>query len=150
MRPISRLLLIVLLLFNAVGGFFGSISLLVETSGARFQITPELLKNSPFNDYLVPGILLLLINGILPAVAGLGLIFHRPLRPLPGLPFWRGQFWGWSLAFASGVGLMVWIAVQIAMIGFWRENPIQAVYGGLGLAITVLTQLPAVQRFYRL
>jgi hypothetical protein len=149
-QAIFRILLIFLLLFNAVGAYFGSISMLLDPSGAMLHVTPDMLRGSPFKDFLAPGIILLLANGILPTVAGLGLILRKPALPLPGLPFWQDRLWAWSLAFASGVGLMIWITVQIILLGYWPEFPIQGVYGGLGIVITVLALLPSVRAFYKI
>ncbi len=147
MQTLLRWLLIFLLLFNAAGAFFGGISLLLDPSGGRIQLPLILLDGSPFRDYFLPGVFLILINGILPLTAAAGLILRRPRASLPLFP---RQHWSWTLALLAGIGLIVWIAVQIALLGYWKENPIQALYGILGIAIAALTLLPALRRFYRL
>ena len=47
--------------FGAVGGGLG---LVLEPSGANLGIPLELLENSPFATYLIPGIVLLTVNGL--------------------------------------------------------------------------------------
>jgi hypothetical protein len=37
-----------------------------------------------------------------------------------------------------GASLVVWIAVQVAMVGYRGDPPLQAIYGGLGVAILAL------------
>ncbi len=142
------LLLIFLLFFNAIGAFYGSISMLLDPSGSKLQMPLERLEGSPFHDYFMPGVILLLVNGVLPLVAAIGLYFRRPEKPMPGLPFWEKRLWAWSLAFAAGLGLVIWIGVQVLMIGYWKDIPIQAVYGTLGLVILGLTLLPQVRNYY--
>ena len=40
-------------------------------------------------------------------------------------------------AFVVGVALLIWVAVEIAIIGYSNEPPLQAVYLTLGVAITL-------------
>jgi hypothetical protein len=148
-KSIPRWLLIFLLFFNAIGAYYGSYHFLTDPTGTSLQAPLDMLNGSIFKDFFIPGILLLLANGILPTLAGLGLILHRPQKPLLGFAILKNHHWAWSLALISGLGLLVWIAVQIAMIGYWKSPPFQAVYGGLGLVITALTLLPSVRDFYR-
>ncbi len=142
-------MLIFLLFFNAIGAFYGSYHFITDPTGASLQAPVDMLNGSIFKDFFVPGILLLLVNGILPTVAGIGLILRRPPQPLPGFSLLNNYHWAWSLALISGLGLLIWIGVQIAMIGYWKEPPFQAVYAGLGLVITAFTLLPNVRNFYR-
>jgi len=147
-KSIPRWLLIFLLFFNAIGAFYGSYHFLTDPTGASLQAPLDMLNGSIFKDFFIPGILLLLVNCILPSVAGFGLILRRPQKPLPGFAMLNNHHWAWSLALLSGLGLVIWIGVQIAMLGYWKEPPIQAIYGGLGLAITALTLLPSVRKYY--
>jgi hypothetical protein len=124
--------------------------MLLDPSGSKLQMSLENLDGSIFKDYSVPGIILLLVNGVLPTIAGIGLIWRRPLKPLSGFSILKNHHWAWSLSLISGLGLMVWIGVQIAMIGYWTDMPIQAVYGILGLLITVLTLIPSVHHHYKI
>lgn len=147
MKALLRNLLIFLLLFNAVGAFYGGTSFLLDPSGGSLHISTDLLGNSPFNDYFWPGVILLLVNGLLPLVAGLGLLLKKNRT---GLPVLKKYHWAWSLALASGLGLMTWIGVQIAMLGYWKEFPIQAVFATLGMLITTLALLPQVRQQYKI
>ena len=149
MKTFPRWLLILLLLTNALGAFFGGLSLMLDPTGAGLQMTTEVLKDAPFQDFFVPGLLLFLFIGVLPFVAALGLIFKDPWMPAPMLPFWRNRHWAWVLAFASGVGLIIWIVVQMLMIGYWGEIAFQPLYLGLGLMITLLALFPPVQQLYK-
>lgn len=134
-----RWLLILLLLFLSAGAFYGSIVMLLDPSGKLLHTTTAMLEGSPFGNFLFPGLILLVFNGVLPFIAAIGLIVRKPAVPLPWLPWFTTQHWAWTLALASGFILIIWIAVQIAMIGYWSGVPIQAVYGGLGVVILVLS-----------
>jgi hypothetical protein len=40
-------------------------------------------------------------------------------------------------AFLVGVALLIWVAVEISIIGYSNEPPLQAIYAALGVAITL-------------
>jgi len=58
-------------------------------------------------------------------------------------PF-KGMRWSWMAAISFGVALMVWIAVQVVMIG--AGSWLQPLYFGVGLAILLLSLAPWVRR----
>jgi hypothetical protein len=84
----------------------------------------SMLAGSPFDDFLLPGLILLLVLGIVPLCVSWGL--------------WRPRPWAWHGSVFVGASLVVWIAVQVAMVGYRGDPPLQAIYGGLGVAILAL------------
>ncbi len=150
-QSIPRYLLIFLLFFNALGAYYGSYMFISDPTGGAIQMPLDKLQGTPFNDYLIPGIILLLVNGIFPTIAGIGLILRQPMKPILGIYFFKKQLWAWSLALLSGMGLMIWIAVQIAMINHGAPMDIlQIIYGVLGFLIAGLSLQPSVQRYYKI
>jgi hypothetical protein len=77
--------------------------LIVVPTGSLLQMPPDMLKATPFDDFLLPGVMLFLVIGV-GHVAG-GVLTMR-----------RHRFAGYSGA-ALGFGLMIWIFVQVNMIG---------------------------------
>ncbi len=65
MNKYFRLFSIILLFFLAVNAIGGSLFLIVDPSGEAIGIPIELLDGTPFNNYLIPGLILLFANGIL-------------------------------------------------------------------------------------
>ncbi len=55
---------ILLLLFNGTGAFYGGIGLITDPSGDSIKLSIDLLDHTPFNNYLIPGIILLCVNGV--------------------------------------------------------------------------------------
>jgi len=60
-----RIFAIILLLFLALNAIGGGLLLIADPSGNAIRIPVELLQGTPFSDYLIPGIILVLANGIL-------------------------------------------------------------------------------------
>jgi hypothetical protein len=78
-RPVA----IFLLAFLALGAFVGAVPMIVRPYSNQWGVMPlSLLQYSPFHSYLIPGILLLVSNGLLPLWV-LWLLLRR--KPLYGL-----------------------------------------------------------------
>ena len=61
----TRIVAIVALMFLGVSGVIGAIPLIVNPGGEPWSMPQSLLQYSPFRSYLVPGIILLVANGLL-------------------------------------------------------------------------------------
>lgn len=118
-------------LFIGLGAVGGGLGLILKPSGANLGIPLELLKNSPFSTYLVPGIVLLMVNGLGSLVGA-------------AASFTRYRYAG-ETAMALGVFLVAWIILQVYWIAAFHW--IHALYLGLGLLELVLGWLlPKVLR----
>lgn len=110
-----------------VSALFGGGMLILDPSGARLAIPLSYLDGSPFGDYLVPGLVLFTAFGV-----GSLVVMYTVLRRLR---------FAWLAALGLGAAQVVWILVQIAIIG--EINGLHLVYGGLGLALAVLAASPS-------
>lgn len=123
MKTFLKILAIFILLYIGLGALYGSWMLLSDTSGGNFYLSADLLKHSPFHDYLIPGIILLLFNGLLPLFIVVSVFRktknHPRLVILQGLiligwltvellinPAFFVPFLHYSL-YASGIGLVI-------------------------------------------
>ena len=115
-----------LLAFGAVnafgGGYYG-------LSGAK-GVPTEWLKGSPFPDYFVPSLILLVVVG--------GSFIVAAMAVFAGLRIAR------FAALAAGLVVLGWLAVQLAIIGYvsWMQ-PTTAIAGVLVLVLGSL--LPQAQ-----
>jgi hypothetical protein len=100
----------------------GGLGLIFEPSGADVGIPLELLENSPFSSYLIPGMVLFTINGLGSLVGA-------------AASFTRYRYAGES-AMALGVFLVAWIILQVYWIAFFHW--LHALYLGLGVLEFVL------------
>ena len=66
MKNVLKIISIIILCFLSFGAFYGSYVLITEPSGANFDWTVDLLKGTPFKDFLIPGLILLFANGLFP------------------------------------------------------------------------------------
>lgn len=143
-RPTSASLLIALMAFQAVSALGGGAAMLVAPRGGGLPL--EMLAGSPFETFLIPGLLLFFVLGVLPAIATWALLARPRWAAMAPLERTFGAHWSWPFAGALGIALVVFIAVEATMIGgHW----LQGLYGGVGLALLALTLWPATRGYYR-
>jgi len=121
--------------FQGLSGIAGGIGLVMDPTGRLIQMPLEWLKSSPFNDYLIPGVILLTILGVFPLY-----VFYALLKK-------QRSAWFGSLFVA--IALIIWIGVEILIIGYYSQPPLQLIYLIVGMAILILVLLPSVQNCYR-
>ena len=107
---------------TAIGAIPAGIGYLMDTSGAGMGASPELLANSPLDSFLLPGLFLLLVNGI---ANGAGAI----------LSFTRNKYAGHT-GLILGLVLSLWIIIQVAWISL--ISPLQPIFLVIGLINTFL------------
>lgn len=77
------------------------------------------LDNTPFGNFFVPGLVLLLLFGLLPSVVSYGLYTRRK--------------WAWPAAIAVALALLVWVLIEVA-VGFSRPT----IYLNVGTSIGIM------------
>src|ERR1035438_2565973 len=114
---IVRAIALVTLAFLGVGAVAGGAILILDPSGKLLQMPLSILDHSPFHSFLIPGIILLVANGILSL-----LIMIPVIRRTPGNGLW--------VAF-QGCVLTGWITIEVIMVrlAVWPHS----VYWAIGL-----------------
>ena len=120
MHRIFRIFAIILLLFNAIFALFGGWGLMSDPSGASMQMPMSYLEHSPFEDFLVPGIILFITNGL----------FSLLFAVLALLKFMN---YSWLVIF-QGFILVGWLIVQIIMIRVFY-GPLHVLYLSVGILL---------------
>jgi hypothetical protein len=115
---------IVLDLFLGVGALGGGAALMVGPQGEIIPLPVSALTGSPFANYFVPGAILFVMLGIAPLAAAVLTWRRHRVAPL--------------MAFVVGAVLLTWLVVQIAIIGYSNNPPLQAMYLALGISMTLL------------
>ncbi len=86
-----------------IGAAVSGMLFIIRPSGELLQAPVEMLAGSPFRDFFIPGIILFLVNGIGQLLAGVITLRRHRCAAFTGAVF--------------GIGLMIWIFVQVNMIG---------------------------------
>jgi hypothetical protein len=125
-EPLVRVAKIVLALevVLSIGALGGGLILILAPRGEILPLPLSALAGSPFDTYFVPGLILFGVLGFGPLFAACLAWMRHPLAPIA--------------AFIVGAGLLVWVAVEVAIIGYSNEPPLQAIYGVLAVAILLV------------
>ena len=102
--------------FIGLGAVGGGLGLIWDPTGAKFGMPLEMLKYSPFSDFLIPGIILLMVNGVGSLIGSL----HS----------FKLKQYASDIAIALGVFLVAWIVIQIYWIHSFHW--LHALYLSLG------------------
>ena len=107
-----RIFIIILQIFIALGAFGGAYGFISDSTGQSMGMTTTILKDTPFRDFLIPGIILLLVNGMGSTLGALLFLFKHFTAPF--------------FAMLLGFALITWIIVQMNMVEFfWLQLPIE-------------------------
>jgi len=97
-----RITTISLLLLTAMNASVAGVLFIKDPSGHKMGMSVSYLKDSPFNSYLIPGIVLLIINGLLNFIAAFFVFKKKPFALL--------------LVIIQGILLCGWIVIQVIMV----------------------------------
>lgn len=115
----------ILQLLVGLSAVIPGVMLVIYPSGELLQAPLEMLNGSPFKSFLIPGIILLVVNGGCQLIAAILTLRHHSLSSLVGAVF--------------GIGLMIWIFIQVNMIG--GKHILQYSYFFIGVIETSLAFL---------
>lgn len=114
---VLRASLLLIQTFNGISGVVGGFMLIRDPSGTGLRMPLSWLKGTPFSDYLVPGIVLLVVNG---------------LGNLAGTIFTLFKYkHAGKIAAFFGAFMMIWIISQVSWIGY--RSGLQPLYFITGL-----------------
>lgn len=145
--PFTCKLLVLIHIILGIGAIFGGLVLIIDPSGRLIKMPITLLQKSPFNNFLIPGIILLLILGIMPLIVSYALITRRNWKVATRLNIFIEMHWSWTYSLYIGFALIIWITMEAYFIG--QMAAIHVFYLFLGLLIQAVTVLPPVQRYFR-
>ena len=119
-----RIVLAALLTFVGLGGVFGGIQMLVDPY-QPMGMTPHMIIRTPFDTYAVPGVLLLVLLGLVPLALAVAVLLRTPFATV--------------CAGVFGLGLLAWIGTQWVLTDarLW----LQPVLFTVGLAVVVVAAL---------
>jgi hypothetical protein len=131
--------------FLSLNGLGGGIVFLLKPDGSMMGMSTDWLARTPFNNFLIPGILLFILNGIFPLIALIGLITRKESRLLNSLNVLKDRHWAWTFTLYSGIITISWIIVQQLIAEYFVLQPIITAVGLINLVVALL---PRIQKIY--
>lgn len=147
-RPLSVKALIFLHVFLGIGAVSGGLAfILAPTGNDNYLGMPfSFLENTPFDSFLIPGILLFTVLGVFPLVLAYWLFRKTPSKFGEVLNVFKDKHWSWGFSLYVGFALIIWITVQVYFLQ--AVGGLHLFYIAYALLILIATLWPNVQRHY--
>jgi hypothetical protein len=110
-----------LLLFTAINAAVAGVLFIIDPSGNKMGMSVSYIKDSPFNSYLIPGIVLLIVNGLQNFIAAYFVFKKKSFASL--------------LVIIQGILLSGWIVVQVIMVK--DISPLHIIMFTIGTILTL-------------
>jgi hypothetical protein len=122
------------------------LSLLNDPSGNGIGLSLDVLKNTPFKNFFIPGLFLLVVLGLIPLITLYGLLTRKWLNWARKINWDKKFHWSNAFSFYIGILLILWINMQL-YFGIVYNN-LHFSYTILGVLIIILSQFPATKKDY--
>ena len=143
----TRNVLLFLLAFLGLGATFGGGVLIISPSGKLFGMPLSMLENSPFNSFLIPGIILFLVLGLVPLLLVFALLKTPNFKWAEKLNFFNDMHWSWTFTIYVAFALIGWIQIEMLFLG--GAHWLQTFYMFLAVSIIFTALLPQVTDLYK-
>jgi hypothetical protein len=143
----ARNILLVLLAILGLGAIGGGGVLIISPTGKLIGMPLSMLDKSPFNSFLIPGIVLFTILGIVPYVIIFSLLKKTECRLAEKFNFFNDMHWSWTYSVYVAFSLIIWI--QIEMVFLQAVSWLHTFYMFLAIAIIFVALFPQVRNLYK-
>ena len=116
LKKLPRIIILFLLILNGCGAIFAGYCFIREPNGSLIGMDKSILVHSPFKDFLIPGIILFVFNGLSSLI-----VLWQLLRNATHLGYFL---------FIQGILSCGWIVVQMIMLRSF--NILQVIFGLIG------------------
>lgn len=137
-----------MLAFLGLSAIGGGGALIICPSGKLLGDLPlSILERSPFNDFLVPGIILFVVLGIIPILLVFALLKKPDSVLAERLNFFKDMHWAWSFSIYVAFALIIWI--QVETIYIQGVGWLQTFYMFYAIPLIFVALLPQVRNLYK-
>ncbi|NID13471.1 hypothetical protein [Fibrivirga algicola] len=145
-NPNSTVLLY-LLGFLGLGAIGGGGLFILSPSGKLFGMPLSMLDTSPFPDFLIPGIILFVVLGLIPCGLVVALLKKPVSKLAERINFFSDMHWTWTGTVYVAFALIIWL--QAEMMFLQAVGWLHTLYMVWAIAILFFALLPDVRGLYR-
>ena len=139
---------LILLGFLAIGAIGGSVVLIISPTGELLGIPLSDFNNIPFNSFLIPGIILFSVLGVIPSFLVIALIKKPTSKIAERINVFKDMHWSWTFSIYIAFALIGWIHIQLIFLQgvvHWLHT----FYMLYAILILIVALLPRVRQLYQ-
>jgi hypothetical protein len=137
-----------LLSFLGLSAIIGGGALILSPSGKLLGGLPlSILRTSPFQDFLIPGIILFTVLGLAPCLLVFALLKKQESKIATYFNVFKDMHWAWSYSVYVSFALIIWI--QVETIYIQGVSWLQTFYMLLSIPLILVALLPGVRNAYK-
>ena len=145
---ITRNIFLIVLGFLSIGAIGGGVVLIISPTGELMGLPVSSFKNMPFNSFLIPGIILFLVLGLVPLLLIIALLKKPESKLAEQINVFKDMHWSWTYSIYIAFTLICWIHIQLIFLQsgvFWLHT----FYMLYAIVIIIIALLPQIRNFYK-
>ena len=134
--------------FLALGAIGGGIVLIISPDGGILGLPLSAFKNMPFTSFLIPGIILFSILGVVPLLLIIALLKKPVWRLAERFNIFTDMHWAWAYSIYVAFCLLGWIHFEL-VFQQGEVHWLQTFYMFYAILLLIIALLPQVRQFYK-
>lgn len=143
----AQKILFSLLAFLGLGAIGGGGVLIISPSGKLMGMPLSILTHSPFSNFLIPGIILFSVFGIVPILLIFALLKKTKNNLAQRFNIFCDMHWAWTFTIYAACALVIWI--QFEMVFLQAVHWLHTFYMLYAIAIILVALLAPVRAYYQ-
>ena len=143
-----RNIFLIVLGFLALGAIGGGIVLIISPDGELLGLPLSEFKNIPFTSYLIPGIILFSMLGVIPSLLIIALIKKPESKIAEQINIFNDMHWSWTYSIYIAFTLIGWIHIELIFLQgvvYWLHT----FYMFYAILIIIIALLPQMRYLYK-
>ena len=139
----TRNIFLIVLGFLALGAIGGGMLLIISPQGELIGIPLSEFNNIPFKSFVIPGIILFTVLGVIPLLLIIALIKQPESRIAGQLNLFKDMHWSWTYSIYIAFILIGWIHIELIFLQgavHWLHS-FYMFYAVLMIAIALLPRM---------
>jgi hypothetical protein len=143
----TRNILLYLLAFLGLGAIGGGGVFIISPGGKLMGMPISILNTSPFHNFLIPGIILFSVLGLVPLMLIIALVKKPQSKLAERINFFEDMHWSWSFTIYIAFILIFWIQIQMVFLS--AVHWLHTFYMFFAVVIIFVALLPQVRNLYK-
>ena len=144
----TRNIFLIVLGFLALGAIGGGIVLMISPMGELIGLPLSEFKNLPFSSFLIPGIILFSVFGVIPLLLIIALLKKPESKIAEQINIFKDMHWAWTYSIYIAFSLIGWIYIQLIFLQ-GEVSWLHTFYMFYAILIIIMALLPQMRYLYK-